>query len=63
MVEFVSKVKNSCNLGEAFDEILKLYPNNKAFIFPDNNEEITYYELNLFVEKLIQSKLLNQLLQ
>tara|TARA_Y100001968_G_scaffold331601_1_gene386808 strand:- start:1784 stop:3307 length:1524 start_codon:yes stop_codon:yes gene_type:complete len=60
MVGFVFKVKKFLNLGEAFDEIVKLYPNNTALIFPDYDQEITYNDLNIFVDKLIQSKLLDQ---
>ena len=60
-VEFVFKVRKFLNLGEAFDEIVKLYPNNKAFIFPDNDQEITYHDLNQLVDQLIQSKLLSQI--
>ena len=61
MEEFAFKVKKFNNLGEAFDEVVNLYPKNKALIFPENNQEITYHNLNCLVEKLIRSNLLSQL--
>ena len=61
MEEYVFKVKKFNNLGEAFDEVVNLYPKNKALIFPENKQEITYHNLNCLVGKLIRSNLLSQL--